>query len=84
MVLPYFDYADVVVSNASTFLPGKLQSLQERCLQICLNVHDKNNVNNLHTRAGDSKLGDRLEMNVNNFMYYDLGRNGRLVEKRPK
>ena len=26
-------------------LLGKLQSLQERCLQICLNVHDKNNVN---------------------------------------
>ena len=56
MVLPYFDYKDVVVSNASTFLLGKLQSLQERCLRICLNVHDKNNVNDLHNRAGVAKL----------------------------
>ena len=81
MVLPYFDYTDVVVSNASTFLLGKLQSLQERCLRICLNVHDKNNVNNLHNRAGVAKFGDRREMHVNNFMYRELGRNGHLVEK---
>ena len=81
MVLPYFDYADVVVSNASTFLLGKLQSLQERCLRICLNVHDENNVNDLHNNAGVAKLGDRREIHVNNFMYCALGRNGHLVEK---
>ena len=73
-VLQYFDYVDVVVSNASTFLLGKLQSLQERCLRICLNVHDKNNVNDLHNRAGVVKLGDRREMHVNNFMYHKLGK----------
>ena len=67
--------------NASTFLLGKLQSLQERCLRICLNVHDKNNVNDLHNRAGVAKLGDRREMHVNNFMYCELGRNGHLVKK---
>ena len=81
MVLPYFDYADVVVSNASTFLLGKLQSLQERCLRICLNVHDRNNVNDLHNRAGVAKLGDRRKMHVNNFMYRELSRNGHLIEK---
>ena len=82
MVLPYFDYVDVVVLNASTFLLGKLQSLQERCLRICLNVHDKNNVNDLHNRADVTKFGDRrVIMHVNKFMYRELGRNGHLVEK---
>ena len=82
MVLPYFDYTDVVVSNASAFLLGKLQSLQKRCMRICLNVQDRNNVNDLHNRAGVAKLGDRSEMHVNNFMYRELGRNGHLVEKK--
>ena len=81
IVLPYFDYADVFVSNASTFLLGKLQSLQERCLGICLNVHDRNTVNDLHNRAGVAKLGDRRKMHVNNFMSRELSRNGPLVEK---
>ena len=80
IVLLYFDYMDVVVSNASTFLLGKLESLQKRFLQICLNVHDKNNVNDLHNTADVVKLGDRREMHVNNFMYRELGRNGNLVE----
>ena len=68
MVLQYFDYTDVVVLNASTFLLGKLQSLEERCLRICLNVYDRNNVNDLHNRAGVAKLGDRREMHVDNIV----------------
>ena len=84
MVLPYFDCANVVVSNASTFLLGKLQSLQEKCLRICLNVNDKNNVNDLQNRAGIIKLDDRREMHVNDFTYRELGRNGHLVEKSLK
>ena len=75
MVLPYFDYTDVVVSNASAFLLGKLQSLQKRCMHIDLNVEDRNNENDLHNRAGVAKVGDRSEMHVNNFMYRELGRN---------
>ena len=67
MVLSYFDYADVAVSNAGTFLLGKLQSLQEGHMRICMNEHDKNNVNDLHNRAGVAKLGDRREMYVNNL-----------------
>ena len=81
MVLPYFDCSDVVVSNASTFLQGKLPSPLERCLRICLNVH-RNNVNDLRNRAGVAKSGDRREMHVNNFMYRKLGRSGQLVEKK--
>ena len=67
-----------------TFLLGKLQSLQERCLRICLNIHDSNNVNDLPNRAGVAKLDDRREMNVNNFMYHKLGRSGHLVAKKPE
>ena len=46
-----------------------------------MNVHDKNNVNDLHNRAGVAKSGDRREMHINNFKYRELGRNGHLVEK---
>ena len=60
-----------------------LKGQQGRCLRNCLNVHDRNNVNDLHNRGGVAKLGDRREMhyNSNNFMYSELGRNGHLVEK---
>ena len=38
-------------------------------------------MNDLHNTAGVAKLGDRRVMDVNNFMYRELGRNGHLVKK---
>ena len=36
MLLPYFDYADVLFHKANLKETGKLQTLQNKCLKICL------------------------------------------------
>ena len=35
MLLPYFDYADVIFSNSNTGDLDKLQRLQNKCLRLC-------------------------------------------------
>ena len=69
MVLPYLDYGDVVIANASPFLLSKLQGLQEKCLKICLNIKGKYDSNHMHNVTHTAKLGDRRRTHVNNFMY---------------
>ena len=36
MLLPYFDYADVIYNKANATLLDKLQRLQNKCLRVCL------------------------------------------------
>ena len=70
MVLPYLDYGDVAIANASPFLLGKLQSLQDKCLKICLNIRGKYDSNHVHNLTHIAKLGDRRRTHINNFMYH--------------
>ena len=69
MVLPYFDYGDVVIAGASTGLLDKLQKLQEKCLKICLNITTKCDPDHLHNRAKVAKLTDRRAVHVNTLMF---------------
>ena len=78
MVLPYFDYVDVVIAGTSLNLLSKLQKLQDKCLKICLNITEKCESNALHNRAKVAKLSDRREMHVNNFVFR-LIQNGSLM-----
>ena len=69
MVLPFFDYGDVIISGANCTLLGKLQKLQDRCLRICLGVTEKCDPGILHNRARVAKLEDHRRMHINNFMF---------------
>ena len=69
MVLPFFDYGDVIIAGAGPRLLGKLQKLQNRCLKICLGIVDGCSPDILHNRVREAKLGDRRKMHVNNFMF---------------
>ena len=40
-----------------------------------------NSVENLHNRAGVTKLGNKRKMHVNSFMFRELDRGSNLVEK---
>ena len=78
MVLPYLDYADVVLAGASPNLLQTLQKLQEKCLKICLNIQGKYDSNDLHNRARVNKLSDRRAAHVNSFMYQRMSKGIRL------
>ena len=69
MILPYFDYRDVIYSTASQEMLDKLQRLQNRCLKICLNVNNRFNTDVLDAMSKCPKLPERRRVHVNNFMY---------------
>ena len=69
MILPYFDYGDVIYTTANLDGLDKLQRLQNRCLKICENVHNRYNADALHQLTNCPKLSDRRCTHVNNFMY---------------
>ena len=73
MILPYFDYGDVVYGTASQEGLEKLQRLQNRCLKICMGFNRRHNTVNLHTVTNSPQLKDRRAAHVNNFMYSSLG-----------
>ena len=72
MILPYFDYGDVIYDAANSGLLEKLQRLQNRGLKICKGFERRFNTNRLHSLAKCPMLKDRREIHLNNFMYYRL------------
>ena len=69
MILPYFDYADVVYVKANTTELDKLQRLQNKCLKICQG-HDKlYGTNRAHIEARVPFLKERRRAHTLNFMY---------------
>ena len=81
MVLPYFDYADVVYHTANSGDLEKLQHLQNRCLKVCLGLHRRYETKEVHRLAGCTTLESRRETHVRNFMYQRKDR-GHLVDVR--
>ena len=69
MLLPYFDYADILFHKANVSETGKLQTLQNKCLRICLGKNRRFSTNACHKLAEVPFLNDRREAHVNNFMY---------------
>ena len=74
MILPYFDYGDVIYSTAGQEMLDKLQRLQNRCLKMCLNVNNRSNTDALHTITNCPELAERRRAHVNNFMHGRLSR----------
>ena len=81
MILPYFDYGDVIYNTAGQEGLDKLQRLQNRCLKICKGFNVRFCTKELHEITKMPKLSQRRMAHVNNFMYSRLG-NESLVDKR--
>ena len=81
MILPYFDYGDVIYDSAGQEGLEKLQRLQNRCLKICKRLNVRFNTNELHVVAKVPLLQARREAHINNFMFGRLSRRN-LVDGR--
>ena len=69
MILPYFDYGDIVYMFSSKNELNKLERLQERCINICTRTYGRDNINNIRAAHKLPKLEKRRKCHINNFMY---------------
>ena len=69
MILPYFDYADIVFAKANQSDLEKLQRLQNRCLKTCLLVNNRTDTDYIHSVTKIAKLEFRRKIHLRNFMY---------------
>ena len=69
MILPYFDYADVVYDKANANELDKLQRLQNKCLKICQGQDRLFSNNRAHKEAKVPFLKERRRAHTLNFMY---------------
>ena len=69
MLLPYFDYADVIFHKANVKDIGRLQTLQNKCLRICLRQDRRFSTDGAHKSTGVPFLKHRRSAHVNNFMF---------------
>ena len=69
MILPFFDYADVIYHNARVNELDKLQRLQNRALKLCLGLHKREDTELVHRTAKVPLLENRRRSHVFNFMY---------------
>ena len=69
MIVPYLDYGDVLFSTANIQKLDKLQRLQNKCLTICLNVHERTPSYTVHHTTGVAYLENRRISHLRNFMY---------------
>ena len=81
MILPYFDYGDVVYNQASQEGLDKLQRLQNKCLKICKGYNMRFETEALHTITRVPMLRERRVAHINNFMYGRLS-NPSLLDAR--
>ena len=69
MLLPYFDYADVIYHKSNSTDLNKLQRLQNRCLRICMGFDRMYSVDRAHKLTDVPFLIDRRKAHVLNFMF---------------
>ena len=81
MILPYFDYCDVIYQGAGKEILEKLQRLQNKCLKTCLGLCKRHDTQEVHRLAKCAKLNDRRKTHVCNFMYLRQ-RRGELMDDR--
>ena len=74
MLLPYFDYADIIFHKAKSADLGKIQRLQNRCLRLCLGYNRFHSTDKAHKTAQVPFLEDRRKAHLLNFMYLRQGR----------
>ena len=61
MILPYFDYGDIVYMLSSKNELNKLEILQERCINICTRTYGRDNINKLRL-AQTANAGQKKEL----------------------
>ena len=69
MILPYFDYADVIFHKSNKSAVDKLQRLQNRCLRICMGANRRLGTDRIHKTLSIPFLEDRRGAHVLNFMF---------------
>ena len=69
MILPYFDYGDILFMNSPKKLLDKLDHLQKRAVKLCLKLDVIAPKDKLLTSAGLAKLSKRREAPLLNYMY---------------
>ena len=69
MILPYFDYADVMFTKAFVNDLDKLQRAQNKCLKTCMQLKVTTDTDRLHRMSMIPKLKNRRQAHLLNFMY---------------
>ena len=69
MILPYFDYGDILFINSPNKLLGKLDKLQKRAIKLCLRPGEHIPEDMLLRSANVAKLSKRRDSHLLNFMY---------------
>ena len=69
MILPYFDYADIIYDKANQGELDKLQRVQNRCLKICMLTNIKTDTDFVHSHTKVPKLENRRKVHLRNFMF---------------
>ena len=64
MILPYFDYCDIIYSQTAAECEDKLQRLQNRGIRIYLRSDPRGNVAALHRSIKIPYLADRRELHL--------------------
>ena len=69
MILPYFDYADVIYHKSNSGDLSKLQRLQNRCIRVCMGYDRYISTDRAHKVTGSPFLEDRSNAHTLNFMF---------------
>ena len=71
IILPIFDYGDILYGNAATKYTNQLQKLQNRAFRILLGIspYEHVSVKEIHTRLGYKSLESRRCCHLNVMVY---------------
>ena len=81
MILPYFDYADVIYHKSNSGDLNELQQLQNRCLRVCLGYERFYSTERARKLSATPFPQDRCKSHVLNFMF-NRKKNSSLLNKR--
>ena len=70
MILPYFDYADVIYDGASNTHLKQLQNIQNRALRLCLKERQALSISDLHNKCKLGTLQNRRQAHLLNLIFY--------------
>ena len=72
MILPVLDYCDYIIDSGPVALIRRLQTLQNKCLRLCLGIKDPRDiaVADLHLRCKLSLLRERRNCHLLLLMYH--------------
>ena len=69
MILPYFDYGDIIFMSANIQEIKKLDKLHIRGLRICFKTQGRNDDIELFNLANISNLSNRRKNHLRNYMF---------------